>query len=324
MVTTAFSDSTPGGSAGSPKTGDLSSVIATGTDAIIRIVNTGEFPTNFYYREIGETDYDLLQIMPSASAERWITITSALTFQYYFDDSTIRCDVVHFEGDGASSTSTTYTTAAKVASQLRLILPSTQARLTFSASTDPTLLEVENFILEAEDDIDRATNHAWRAVTMTNEYHDLSGLYTGRYRQELPVKLHHRSIRAMVSGTDKIELWDGTTWKDLVLTANGYTEGRANDFWIDYTHGWIYFVSTKPYISERGIRVTYRYGESSVPGDIQSICTLLAAAKIIASDWYKAVVPEGVSMRGINETADAWEKRAYDRLEKRKEIILAH
>ncbi len=288
---------------------------------MIRITNTGDFPVNFYYREIGATDYDLLKIAPSASSERWISLTAALTFQYYFDGSTIRCDVVHSLGAGVTASNTSYTTAAKVASQLRLILPSTQARLTFSASTDPTLLEVENFILEAEDEIDRSTNHAWRAVTITNEYHDLSGLYTGAYRQELPFKLHHRSIRAMVSGTDKIEYWNGSSWIDMVATL---TEGRANDFWVDYTHGWIYFVSTKPDYAERGIRVTYRYGESSVPGDIQSIATLLAAAKIIASDTYKVTIPEGGNMQGIQDAADAWEKRAYDRLEKRKEIILAH
>ena len=320
MVTEAFTDSTPGGSASSPKTGDLSSVIATGTSAIIRITNTGEFPVNFYYRELGATIYDLLQLLPGTSAERWITITSALTFRYYFDDSTFRCDVVYYQGDGATSTSTTYTTAAKVASLLRLI-NSAQTRLTFSASTDPTLLEVENFILEAEDEIDRATNHAWRAANITNEYHNLSGLYTGAYRQELPVKLNHRSVRAMVSGTDKIEYWDGSSWIDMVATL---TEGRANDFWLDYTHGWIFFVNTKPYYADRGIRVTYRYGESSVPGDIQNITTLLAAAKIIASDTYKVVIPEGGNMRGIQDAADAWEKRAYDRLEKRKELILAH
>ena len=321
MVTEAFTD-TPAGSAASPETGDLSTIVSAGsTNAVIRITNTGDFPCNFYYREIGATVYDLLQLSPGTSAERWIALTAARTFEYYFDDSTIRCDVVYFTGAGVTVSTTNYTTAAKVASQLRLINSSTQARLTFSASTDPTLLEVENFILEAEDEIDKATNHAWRAANITNEYHNLSGLYTGAYRQELPVKLNHRSIRAMVSGTDKIEYWDGSSWIDMVATL---TEGRANDFWLDYTHGWIFFVNTKPYYADRGIRVTYRYGESAVPGDIQNIATLLAAAKIIASDTYKIVIPEGGNMRGIQDAVDTWEKRAYDRLEKRKELILAH
>jgi len=321
MVTEAFTDN-PDGSSASPVTGDLSAIVSAGsTNAVIRITNTGDFPCNFYYREIGATVYDLLQLSPGTSAERWIALTAARTFEYYFEDSTIRCDVVYFMGAGVTVSTTNYTTAAKVASQLRLINSSTQARLTFSASTDPTLLEVENFILEAEDEIDRVTNHAWRAVTITNEYHNLCGLYTGAYRQELPVKLNHRSIRAMVSGTDKIEYWDGSSWVDMVATL---TEGRANDFWVDYTHGWILFVSTKPYRADRGIRVTYRYGESSVPGDIQNIATLLAAAKIIASDMYKNVIPEGLSMGDIQRTAEAWEKKAYDRLEKRKELILAH
>ncbi|MDP3014134.1 MAG: hypothetical protein Q8M92_07835, partial [Candidatus Subteraquimicrobiales bacterium] len=61
----------------------------------------------------------------------------------------------------------------------------------------------------------------------------------------------------------------------------------------------------------------------AVPGDIQNIATLLAAAKIIASDTYKIVIPEVPGMN-IQDAADRWEKRAYDRLEKRKELILAH
>ena len=115
----------------------------------------------------------------------------------------------------------TYTTAAKVASLLRLINMSSQVRQTLDATTDPTSTEVENFINEAEDFIDKETNHAWRPVTVTNEYHDVDAAFSGLYRSELPVKLNHRSIRTMTSGTDKIEIWSGTNWIDLVLTANG-------------------------------------------------------------------------------------------------------
>lgn len=217
----------------------------------------------------------------------------------------------------------TYTTAAKVASLLRLIVQTTQARLTFGASTDPTLTEVETLIYQSEDDIDRETNHAWRAKSITNEYHNVKGLYTGAYRRDLPVKLQHRSVRAMTSGTDKIEIWDGSNWKDLVLTANGYTEGRANDFWVDYTNGIIYFVNTTPYYAEKGVRATYRYGESSVPLDVEEACTKLAATKILENEDYKIVLPEGVSQYALASKAENWKRDVQRILNNHKEILLA-
>ncbi len=203
---------------------------------------------------------------------------------------------------------TTYTTAVKVASLLRLIDPETQVRLALSENTDPTLLEVEALINGAEDQIDEQTHHAWRAVTVTNEYHDLEALYSGMYRYELPVKLNHRSIRALVSGTDKIEIWDGSTWKDLVLTANGYTEGRANDYWVDYSNGIVYFCNTKPQWAERGVRATYRYGEAAVPKSVQEACAKLAALNVLETEDYKIVLPEGASQYAIASKAASWKE----------------
>lgn len=59
----------------------------------------------------------------------------------------------------------TYTTAAKVAAYLQ--------RSAFSASTTPTDTTVEMFINWAESEIERKTNQAFQAVTVTNEIHSL-------------------------------------------------------------------------------------------------------------------------------------------------------
>ena len=222
------------------------------------------------------------------------------------------------------SSSTTYTTAAKVASLLRLINPTTQARKVFDTTTDPTLAEVNNFIFEAEDVIDKDTNHAWRPVTVTNEYHNVGRLYTGFYRRELPIKLKHRSIRTFTSGTDKIEHWDGSNWVDLVLASNGYTEGRAQDYWVDYTSGIVYFISLKPYYAEKGVRFTYRYGEASVPYDIQECATKFAACKILENEDYKINVPEGLNNQyALGSKVDSWKKDIRRILENHREHFSA-
>uniref|UniRef100_A0A6H2A3L5 Uncharacterized protein n=1 Tax=viral metagenome TaxID=1070528 RepID=A0A6H2A3L5_9ZZZZ len=216
---------------------------------------------------------------------------------------------------------TVYTTAIKVASLLRLIKQSDQTRLVFNTTTDPTLAEVENFINEAEDYIDRETHHAWRAVQVTNEHYDVGVPYWRWYRREIPVHLKHRKIRTFVSGTDKIEIWDGSSWVDLI--SGGYTEGRSNDFWIDYERGIIYFINKKPLYQQSGVRVSYKYGDASVPGDIQEACTKLAAMKILENEDYKIVLPEGISQYAILSKVESWKKDVDKFLANRREILTA-
>jgi hypothetical protein len=217
----------------------------------------------------------------------------------------------------------TYTTPQKVSSQLRLIDQTTQARLVFSADSDPTLDEVEISINRAEDRIDRETSHAWRAVSIANEYHSMHRSAYDSYQRAFPVYLKHRALNTLVSGTDKIELWNGSEWIDLVLIANGYTEGRADDYWIDYNQGVIYIRHPHAFRLDMGVRVTYRYGESSVPGDIEEACTKLAAIAIADTNEYSITLPEGVGEYGIASKIDKWTEDVNRILYNRREIIMA-
>lgn len=217
----------------------------------------------------------------------------------------------------------TYTTAAKVSSLMRLIDPTDQSRLTFDTDTDPTLAEVEAAINRAEDRIDKETNHAWRAVTVTDEYYDLLCDFGRFYKRQYAIHLKHRKINELVSGTDKIEIWDGSAWVDLVLDANGYTEGRGGDYWVDYNQGIIYLVNKRPWVLENGIRVSYRYGEASVPGDIETACTKLAAIEIAETNDYVVTLPDGVSEYGISSKVDKWQSDVDKILDKRRELITA-
>ena len=216
-----------------------------------------------------------------------------------------------------------YTTVAKVAAQLRLIDQSTQARLAFTADTDPTLSEVERYIMESMDYIDRRTHHAWRETQVTDEYYDMLSCVRTFRRRDIPLHLKHRQINTMVSETDKIELWDGGEWKDLILTANGYTEGRGDDYWIDYEQGVIYFVGERPYYNLKGVRMSYKYGDSSVPGDIEEAATKQACINILETNDYTVVLPEGVSEYAMSSKVSSWKGRINSILNNYKEIITA-
>lgn len=204
----------------------------------------------------------------------------------------------------------TYTTAQNVASLCRLIDPATGNRLTLGTTTDPTLLEVERWINWAEDRIDQGTGHAWRAKTVTEELHDCSPPYHGYYQRDTPICLRHRTIKTFDHATDKLEVWNGSAWVDYVDPANGKLESRTGDFWVDYAKGIIYLRS-RPATYLQSVRVTYRYGEATVPMDIEQACTLLAGAQVLRGDHYKVAVPQGDGFTdGKGSVADRYEEQA--------------
>ena len=202
----------------------------------------------------------------------------------------------------------------------------------YSASTKPTKVAVEEAINRAEGIIDNATKHAYRAVSITNEYHDYLipsyahrrpfGWVRGR-QPDRGVYLAHRAIRTFVSGTNKIEIWDGSSWVDLALDTNGYTEGRDDDYWIDYSAGVIYFVDETPAIGKKTCRITYDYGETSVDGDIKEICILLTAITLLSSEDRSVFVVEGMDNLGLSSKITSWKEQADKLLERRKEGIFA-
>ena len=187
----------------------------------------------------------------------------------------------------------TYTTVDKVVSLLRLYDPATATRLADSTTSDPSTAEVTAWIEQGQDYIDKATGHSWRTTTVTNEYHDVSFPWSGLRRHEIAINLSHRAIADIDENeSDSIEIWNGTNWIDLASTAS-YTEGRANDYWVDYTDGILYLVEQRPWIKQNSVRITYRYGDSAVPSDIAEATEKYAALKILESDFYRMTLPQG-------------------------------
>jgi hypothetical protein len=157
---------------------------------------------------------------------------------------------------------TTYTTAEKVGDDLGK---------TFTTSSSPTILQVESWINRYEDYIDDKSGHAWRSVSITDEYVNPTSAHI--YGTGVPFKLLHRKIQSI----EKFEIFDGSAWIDLVATG---TEGRTNDYWVDETNGVIYSRSRRRFFKS-GVRVSYTFGDVSVSGTVEDLCTILAQIKVL-------------------------------------------
>lgn len=203
-------------------------------------------------------------------------------------------------------------------------------RTAFTDSTNPTRFEVEDIISDMCDSIDARTHHAWRKTRVTNEYHDVRiqdryqgyGNYPYDYSTRIALYLKYHAVRPFVSGTHKIEVWDGDSWVDFVTE---YTEGRAQDYWINYERGVIYFVNRYPLRQRSNVRVTYDYGHSLPNGDIKRAAIMLAAAVIIGGKEDLNVVYPQSTMGTVLDTRDRWEKwnEKAEEILKRHEVFLS-
>jgi len=185
-------------------------------------------------------------------------------------------------------------------------------RSQFDDTTNPTRFEVEDLIAEVCDEIERITHDAWRKVRVNNEYYDVRiqdryqgyGAYPYDYSTRISLHAKHRNIRTFTSGITKIEVWNGTIWKDFITS---YIEGRANDYWINYERGIVYFVNNYPLRQRSQVRLTYDFGQTEVPGDIKRACILMTAASILGKEDLNIVYPSS-TMGNVLDPNSRWEK----------------
>jgi hypothetical protein len=233
-------------------------------------------------------------------------------------DSEAQVEAVEVYAD--LSASVTYCTAANVSSFLGL--RDGTSRLTLSVSTIPTLAEVETLISRAEDTIDRKTRHSWRATTVTDEVHDYqppqfySGL--GRSSEQRFIVLNHRKIRSFSNASgDKLEVWNGNSWVDYITT---YQEGRDKDFYVDYVRGVIYFMNQTPAFMEHSVRVTYRFGEITIPGDITQAAVILTAINLISGNEGNALLGTAEGALNNAERLRHWKEEVNEILSRYTEV----
>lgn len=204
-----------------------------------------------------------------------------------FDWATI---TIIYPTSSSGSGSTTYCTILDVQ---RILSVSTA----FSSSTNPTDSQVESYIEAAEDEIDNLTNHAWRQVSVSEEFYDLP-VYSYNHGAGLAIHLKHRKVKALDSGQgDSLEVWNGSEYEDWLSTK---TEGRNNDYWLDSRKGILYLRHYWAYYKKQSVRLTYRYGESSIPKDIRDATAMIAARMIIMSDDRSALLTDTADVANVS------------------------
>lgn len=111
----------------------------------------------------------------------------------------------------------------------------------FTETSRPTLYTVENMIRKAEARIDYKTKKSWRFNVVSDSGDSLLVDYN-RYG----VYLRRRNFFKIYS----VQLWNGGSWETL-------TEGRENDYFINYDLGMIYF--TRMFLLPAVYGMTGRY-----------------------------------------------------------------
>jgi hypothetical protein len=101
------------------------------------------------------------------------------------------------------------------------------------------------------------------------------------------IDLHHRKVRT-IDGTDLIEVFNGSDWIDWVDTR---TEGRDADYWLDYTDGILFLKGFYFWHTRSAVRVTYRYGDATVPHDVRACIAMMVARELLATDVATGNVP---------------------------------
>lgn len=184
-------------------------------------------------------------------------------------------------------------------------------RISITACTSPSIAQVEKLIKRAEDKIDRRTGHAWRVKTYT-EIQSLPLLYTFGWGTFLTLK--HRNVRVKASpdctkfcsaAGDKIEIWNGASakWSDYVDTPGAYdVEYIKGDL---HLRGFIFSI-----LRDNRIRITYRYGDATIPLDIEDAALKLTVIDLIRSSIkmddleFGGAIDKEQAMRVWNEEVD--------------------
>lgn len=281
--------------------------------------------------------------LASASPESaWTSIkiyrSTTSTGMFTLIDTVLVTDLTYYDVDGTSTSwykVAYYDSVAEITSsqssaiQVRtsyytnpsLVQNFLQRSTSFSDSTIPDLHTVMEWIFEAEDDIDNTTKHSWRETGVVDEMHTIDHLTQtgGLWSRGRAVTLKHRMIKTLdTTKGDKIEVWDGSTWIDFVANR---VEGRANDYWMDYTNGILVINSLFDYSYARGVRATYRYGESNVPKDLQRVATWMVAEAYYLNEDMNASLPGGeASNLKYSEKMEIIKKKIESKLEQYKEI----
>lgn len=144
---------------------------------------------------------------------------------------------------------------------------------------EPSLAYWQDVIMSVEEEVDRMCKQAWRERRVTDEY-PASGLeYMADPEGFVLVPLRRMHVRALLTASsDKLEVWNGSQFQDWLTT---HTEGRNAHWYLIPEMGHLHLRARTLYGNPAmRVRVTYRYGQTTVPRNIKRATALLAAAEL--------------------------------------------
>lgn len=163
-----------------------------------------------------------------------------------------------------------YTTPALVAAEIR-------ASTAFSSSTIPTLATVTTWIQEASRQIELMSNNVFSSTTVSSQLFDTTGTTP---IVNLPVSnvISIDKVEYNINGAGVAPSWVACSegYDKDYITYNDYAE-------IEFVKGQS---SAIPTLLDRGkqrLRLSYTYGFTTTPLEVEQLCTLLVAKRCIRS-----------------------------------------
>ena len=166
----------------------------------------------------------------------------------------------------------------------------------FGNTTTPSDSDVDSFITMSMSRVEELTKHAWataRAKVVTNERARIQLVRSNVINSRGRIQLEHYPIVDMASGTDALNVWDGSAYTEYLANKTGtntVTDSVNKDWWVDTERGIVYINNYATLnmmnSSPQGVDayVTYRYATASTPEDIKLATIYFTAAMIAMND----------------------------------------
>ena len=208
---------------------------------------------------------------------------------------------------------TVYATTGDVADYLRIGIDET---------TTPNINQIEKLIVRAEDRFDRRTGHTYgRAKTVTEEQHDVPLVYT--YGWGSFITLKHREIRSnacaplrlCTTAGDKLEIWNGHGACYTCIGGDGNRYQMIPARGELYIRGLIFSI-----LRDNRLRITYRYGSTSVPNDVKDAIIKMTCIDLIKGSLKMDVVPFGGALKPM-ELIKGWQDDIDEIVRNREEVF---
>jgi hypothetical protein len=152
---------------------------------------------------------------------------------------------------------------------LELIQAEIRASTAFSSSTTPTAAQVTTWITEASKELEIISGNVFASTVVSSLYMD----YDGSEIIRLP--------QYPIISVQKVEYNNnGPTMASDYVTL---TEGFGNDYLLYSDEGELELINGPKTPGKKRLRLSYTYGYTSTPAEIQRLATLLASKRVILS-----------------------------------------